>query len=167
VALAGPVQIWYVTPITDFRVNTYMRINELFDKSPKMTRVSNVEDEVEYQAWVGDRLLVVTFEDMRGDDMWDATFYTRKEDGRSRFDVTGEGDAIPVMGAVISAMKEFVEDRKPERVDFTADKTEKDRETGRAKLYQRLVSRFASQLGYDLDSYDSPNKVTFSLTRSE
>jgi len=143
-----------------------MRINELFDEPPKMTRVSDVEDEVEYQGWIGDRLLVVTFEDMRGDDMWDAVFYTRKEEGRSRFDVTGEGDAVAVMSAVVSVMKEFIENRKPERVDFTADKTEKDRETGRAKLYQRLISRFASPLGYSLDSYDSPNKINFSLSRS-
>lgn len=62
------------------------------------------------------------------------------------YDITGQGDAPRIMATVLAALREFVSIIKPKKLQFTA----KDTEHSRLSLYDRLVSRYAQELGYTL-----------------
>lgn len=65
------------------------------------------------------------------------------------FDVTGQGEAPRVFATAIKALEEYLEKiNQPDYILFAA------KEVSRSKLYQRLVTRFASQFGYKPIPYD-------------
>lgn len=65
------------------------------------------------------------------------------------FDVTGQGEAPRIFATAIKALDEYIQRiNEPDYILFAA------KEISRSKLYQRLVSRFASQFGYKPMPYD-------------
>lgn len=58
------------------------------------------------------------------------------------FDITGGGDASRVFGTVIQAINKYLEGYRPKYFVFSA------KDSNRYSLYQRLVNRFASSVGY-------------------
>ena len=68
---------------------------------------------------------------------------------------TGEGDQMRVFATVLDATKKFIKKVKPEKMNFTASKLKGN---SRANLYKRLVSRFASEMGYTVDSITSDKR---------
>jgi len=91
-------------------------------------------------------------------------------------EVTGEGDAHRIFATVLAAIQKYIKKYKPQKLIFSASK-EMDPSTyygpddvvpnpeSRAKLYNRLVQRYAGAWGYSAQSRDDGNVVRYELTR--
>jgi len=87
-------------------------------------------------------------------------------DRNNSFEVTGEGDAQRVFATVLTAIKQFIENVKPLSITFSASKdvdTTSANPESRAKLYNRLVQRYASSLGYKTHSREQGDEVVYLL----
>ena len=67
-------------------------------------------------------------------------------------DITGEGDAQRIFATVLTSIQQFIIKQDPDRLYFSASK---DVEPGqnsesRARLYERMVNRYAAAMGYDV-----------------
>jgi len=79
-------------------------------------------------------------------------------------EVTGEGDAQRIFATVLNNIQKFIKEHNPWRLTFSATK---DVEPGqnsesRAKLYNRLVDRYAAAWGYDALINDLGDQVNTS-----
>jgi hypothetical protein len=91
-------------------------------------------------------------------------------------EVTGEGDAHRIFATVLAAIQKYIKKYKSQKLIFSASK-EMDPSTyygpddvvpnpeSRAKLYNRLVQRYAGAWGYSAQSRDDGNVVRYELTR--
>jgi gamma-glutamylcyclotransferase (GGCT)/AIG2-like uncharacterized protein YtfP/GNAT superfamily N-acetyltransferase len=80
--------------------------------------------------------------------------------------VTREGDAQRVFATVLTAIGQFIKKKKPDTLFFTAVK-EEDPTGSRTKLYDRLVQRYATQLGYNLERVEYPEQTGYRFTRNK
>jgi len=81
-------------------------------------------------------------------------------------EVTGEGDAQRVFATVLTAIQEFIEKEHPEHIRFSATKDDNDNNQSRAKLYDRLVRRYAATWGYSVDVSDYAGSTVYELTNN-
>jgi hypothetical protein len=98
---------------------------------------------------------------------WSVSFWR----GNSQ-EVTGAGNAQEVFATVMSAIRQFVHAHNPESIEFSASKdpqvdmapygTNVNPES-RAKLYDRMVNRYASAMGYQVQQQQGNDKVTYTL----
>jgi hypothetical protein len=86
------------------------------------------------------------------------------------YDATNEGDAYKIFSTVLKVIIEFVKKVQPNEVTFGADKENGDPDiktaTGRVKLYDRMVKKYADNLGYKLKRDEDSSSVTYYLVRS-
>lgn len=136
-----------------------MRLFELFDKQYDYTW-----DE-QGTGWYGEFFtktndtIDVSIEEMT--DGWQI-YFTRD----LKLEATGAGDAILIFSTVIAMAGEFIQAIKPSIIYFTANKSKDG--SSRAKLYDRLVKRFAEKLGYTYAvSNEKAFETKFILTRKE
>ena len=80
-------------------------------------------------------------------------------------EITGEGDQQRVFATVLSAIKTFVEQRQPRMVYFSAVKSLDFRGT-RTRLYDRLVQRYATQLGYKITREEHIDSTEYYLMKA-
>jgi hypothetical protein len=80
--------------------------------------------------------------------------------------VTGEGDAQRIFATVLQAIQQFIKKKKPTSLFFSAVK-EDDPTGSRTKLYDRLVQRFATGLGYTVQKREEPGSNSYKLKRIE
>ena len=93
--------------------------------------------------------------------VWDMEFHR----GGSQ-DVTGEGDAYRIFATMLSAVKQFIKTENPHIVSFQATKDVDPNDANpesRAKLYNRMVDKFANQLGYNASVDDYGDTVEYEL----
>ena len=97
-----------------------------------------------------------------GDNVWQVAF----DRGHSQ-EVTGEGDAQRIFATVLTSIQQFIGKEHPEKLYFSATKdVEPDQNSeSRAKLYNRLVDRYATSWGYDAFINDLGDQVEYELTR--
>jgi hypothetical protein len=97
------------------------------------------------------------------DDEWQVEFYRNNSQA-----LTGQGDAHRIFATVITAIKKFVKKHKPQLVRFSASREVEPGQSSqsRAKLYDRIVERYAHAWGYDVYQEDHGDQVTYELTRS-
>jgi hypothetical protein len=89
-------------------------------------------------------------------------------------EVTGEGDAQRIFATVLDAIQKYIKKYKPERLSFSASKSvdmdaddvEHFNPESRAKLYTRLVQRYAGAWGYQAQVDDNGDVVIYQLTRT-
>lgn len=102
---------------------------------------------------------------------WSVSFWR----GNSQ-EVTGAGNAQEVFATVLSAIRQFVHSHQPESIEFSASKEpEVDmaqpganvNPESRAKLYDRMVDRYAGAMGYQVRQQQGNNKVTYTLKRTK
>jgi predicted chitinase len=105
------------------------------------------------------------------DDIWGVEFYRNNSQ-----EVTGEGDAQRIFATVLTAIQKFIKKYQPQTLFFTASK-ELDPSTyygpddvvpnpeSRAKLYDRLVQRYAKAWGYRAFRADTGTLVRYELSR--
>ena len=99
-----------------------------------------------------------------GDDEYQIEFHRNNSQA-----VTGEGDAQRVFATVLNAIQQFLKVEQPWRFIFSASK---DVEPGqnsqsRARLYDRLIQRYAGAWGYDEYHEDHGDQITYELTRKK
>ena len=104
--------------------------------------------------------IMFSLADMSEND-WGVEFYRNNSQS-----VTGEGNAQRVFATVLTAIGQFVKKKKPDTLFFSTVK-EEDPTGSRAKLYDRLVQRYATGLGYDLKKVEYPEQTGYKLTRKE
>jgi hypothetical protein len=82
-------------------------------------------------------------------------------------DVTGAGDAQRVFATVLAAIEKFLEKEQPANISFSASKEVEPGQSAesRAKLYNRLVDRYATKLGYSVRVFDQGSQVEYELYR--
>ena len=64
--------------------------------------------------------------------------------------LTGKGDAMRILTTVLFVIQKELKRSKPDYVEFSSQKVEREKKTGRTKLYNSMVRRFASKMGYNL-----------------
>ena len=99
-----------------------------------------------------------------GDDGWHVAF----DRGHSQ-DITGEGDAQRIFATVLTSIQQFIIKQDPARLYFSASK---DVEHGqnpesRARLYERMVNRYAAAMGYDVVVDDRRGHTMFILDKEQ
>jgi len=82
-------------------------------------------------------------------------------------EVTGDGDAQRVFATVLAAIQQYIKEHNPKRLTFSASKeVEPDQKSeSRAKLYDRLVQRYARTWGYRPLRADTGSIVRYELSR--
>ena len=105
------------------------------------------------------------------DKTWMVEFYRNNSQ-----EVTGEGDAQKVFSTVLTAIQQFIKKYKPLKIYFSASK-EMDptisygpddivpNPESRAKLYDRMVLRYAKSWGYKFFRADNGDLVIYQLSR--
>ena len=137
------------------------QINELFDKPARWQMTRDSRGAVDYQSNVNGKDLVVVF-DIIASGTWEVIFTVDSE-----LAVTGEGDGdeMKVFSTVLDIMSDFIKNKDPEQLYFTAEKSPVYG-SSRIRLYNRLVKRFASSRGYRLkDKDDAGWKVSYTLVK--
>jgi hypothetical protein len=83
-------------------------------------------------------------------------------------EVTGEGDAQRIFATVLDAIQKYIKKYKPQTLIFSASKEVDPGQNSesRAKLYNRLVQRYASSWGYQSQHSDDGDAVRYQLTRT-
>ena len=103
-------------------------------------------------------------QDADGDEIVQVEFYRNNSQ-----EVTGEGDAMRVFATVLAAIQKYIKKYKPARLTFSASKDnwakQQQNSESRAKLYDRLVKRYASGWGYEMYQEDHGDQVTYELTK--
>ena len=101
---------------------------------------------------------------------WSVEFYRNNSQ-----EVTGEGDAQKIFATVLSAIQQFIKKENPGSISFSASKEPEADMTqpganvnpeSRAKLYNRLVQRYASSMGYSVQQQEGNGKVTYTLRQA-
>lgn len=106
-----------------------------------------------------------------GNDEWQVEFYRNNSQ-----EVTGEGDAQRIFATVLSAIQKFITKHKPAHLTFAASKETdptvyyepgepQPNPASRAKLYDRLVQRYAKSWGYRAFRADNGHIVMYELSR--
>ena len=83
-----------------------------------------------------------------------------------QYRVTGSGDAIRIFATVMAMIDEFMDIQSPDVIKFLADKS-KDNKMSRAKLYSRMIKRFAAVNGYNSQESITDGTTVYLLTRKE
>jgi hypothetical protein len=120
----------------------------------------------------GTYLSIMFTDDYYGDELgdWGIEFHRNNSQ-----EVTGEGDAQKVFATVLEAIRQFVDSHNPNSVTFSASKEpEADmaqpgsnvNPESRAKLYNRLVQRYAGSMGYSAQQEEGKGKITYVLRRA-
>ena len=107
--------------------------------------------------------------DGEGEEVTQVEFYRNNSQ-----EVTGEGDAQRVFATVLDAIQKYIKKYKPQtlifsaskEIDMDADDVEKFNPESRAKLYNRLVQRYAGAWGYQSQHTDDGDAVRYQLTRA-
>lgn len=129
-------------------------LTEIFDKPYAHKKTINMQNEVAYEAFIDGKKLSITFDKFPKIDNWELIFSV---EGNTA--VTGEGNEFKIFATVLAATKDFIKDKHPDQLTFTSEnkegfdqseKTSVTEKSSRTKLYERLVRKFANDMGYSL-----------------
>jgi hypothetical protein len=154
----------------------YQNIDEAFDTPLPITWEKGMHGDVDALAKLPDGSnLSIMFnkqDNIKPDDKtWMVEFYRNNSQ-----EVTGEGDAQKVFSTVLVAIQQFIKKYKPLKIYFSASK-EMDpginygpddvvpNPESRAKLYDRMVLRYAKSWGYKFFRADNGSSVVYQLSR--
>ena len=137
-------------------------VNEAFDKPYSFKWETSEHGDYDALAKLPDGTNLSIMFTNQGDEEWQVEFHRNNSQ-----EVTGEGDSQRVFATVLSAIDTFIKKEHPWRIMFSASK---DVEPGqnsesRAKLYDRLIKRYAKAWGYEEYNEDHGDQVTYELTR--
>lgn len=143
---------------------TSQAVTETFDKPYKSKWETSDYGDVDVLAKLPDGTNLSIMFNNEGDNDWQVSFYRNNSQ-----EVTGEGDALRIFATVITAIHKFVKKHKPQLVRFSASKEVEPGQSSqsRAKLYDRIVERYANAWGYDVYQEDHGDQVTYELTQSQ
>ena len=139
-------------------------VTETFDKPYKSQWETSDYDDVDVLAKSPDGTNIsINFHNFGGD-YWHVEFH--RNHGQA---VTGEGDAQRIFATVLQTIQKFVKKYKPRILEFAASKDVEPGQSSqsRAKLYDRLVQRYARAWGYDLWREDNDDHVVYKFSPLE
>ena len=165
----GPA--WVCTGATYKSESVEQGVAEAFDNPYKTKTEKSEYGDIDMLAKLPDGTNLSIMFNNQGDDEWQVEFYRNNSQ-----EVTGEGDAQRVFATVLASMQKFIKKYKPWRLTFSATKLldpstyyEPDQPVpnpeSRAKLYNRLVQRYATAWGYEEYAEDHGDQITYELTR--
>jgi GNAT superfamily N-acetyltransferase len=151
------------------------RVWEAFDKPYKMKWEKSDYGDIDVLAKLpdGTYLNIMFNQGYDGDDVlgYNVEFYRNNSQ-----EVTGEGDAYNILATVLASIQKFVKKYKPESIRFSANKEPevdvtkpgaKVNPESRAKLYNRMVHRYAGAMGYNVKQQEGHGFVWYTLRRAE
>jgi hypothetical protein len=141
-------------------------VTEAFDQPYPLTWEQSEHGDVDALARLSDGSnLSIMFNQDYGDNGEEVT--TVEFHRNNSQEVTGEGDAQRIFATVLTAIQQFVKEHKPNSISFSASKeVDPDQNSeSRAKLYDRLVQRYARSMGYRAFRADTGSIVHYELSR--
>ena len=159
---------WYVTGEGEQYLKQSMKqgVAEAFNNPYKTKSEKSEYGDVDMLAKLPDgTYLSIMFNKQQDDDGEEITqveFYRNNSQ-----EVTGEGDAQRIFATVLTAIQQYVKKYKPARLSFSASKQVEQGQNAesRAKLYDRLVQRYAKAWGYRAFRADNGDLVIYELSR--
>lgn len=139
-------------------------VNEAFDQPYPIKWEKGDHGDYDALATLDDGTYLSIMFNNEGDDEYQIEFYRNNSQ-----EVTGEGDAQRIFATVLNAIHEFLKLEQPYHLIFSASKDnwtkQQQNSESRAKLYNRLVQRYANAWGYDTYHEDHGDQITYELTR--
>jgi hypothetical protein len=157
------------------KVDPTYNVNEAFDQPYKTKTEKSDYGDVDMLARLPDGTnLSIMFNKQQnndGEETIQVEFYRNNSQ-----EVTGEGDAQKIFATVLTSIQKYIKKYKPARLSFSASKAtdptiyyEPDQPQpnpeSRAKLYDRLVQRYARAWGYRAFRADTGDLVIYELSR--
>ena len=158
------------------KVDPTYNVSEGFDQPYPITWEKGMHGDVDASAKLPDgtylSIMFDKLDNIKPDDKtWMVEFYRNNSQ-----EVTGEGDAQKVFATVLSAIQQFIVKYKPLKIYFSASKLLDPsinygpndvvpNPESRAKLYDRLVQRYAKAWGYRAFRGDTHASVMYELSR--
>jgi hypothetical protein len=142
-----------------------MKILEVFDSpySAELGRPEYGDYEVEVNLPDGGSLYILFEREA-------PSSYTVQFSKNGSYSATNDGDAYKIFSTVLKVIIEFIQKVRPHEITFGADKETGDpgtkTPTGRVKLYDRMVKKYADKLGYKLNRDEDSSSVIYYLVRS-
>ena len=152
----------HVIPVKDMAEFSKQGVAEAFDNPYKTKTEKSEYGDIDMLAKLPDGTNLSIMFNNQGDDEWQVEFYRNNSQ-----EVTGEGDAQRVFATVLTSMQKFIKKYKPWRLTFSANKDVQPGQNSesRAKLYNRLVQRYATAWGYEEYAEDHGDQITYELTK--
>ena len=119
-------------------------------------------DRSSQRMWTASFADVVVIFSVDGAGEWEVSFARNNKQS-----VTGEGDQFKIFATVIDIAKDFINLKRPKVIQFTAHKEETETVSSRTKLYNAMVKRFASSLGYESQEKPFNDFVVYVLTKKQ
>lgn len=137
-------------------------VTEAFDQPYKLKWEKGEFGDYDALAMLDDGTNLSIMFNKEDDDSWMVEFWR----GASQ-SVTGEGDAQRIFATVLYAIEKFIKKEKPNSVTFSASKEVEPGQNAqsRARLYDRLVQRYAKALGYRSFRAETGSTVHYELSR--
>jgi hypothetical protein len=135
-----------------------VRVWEAFDNPYKTKTEKSEYGDVDMLAKLPDGTNLSIMFNHEGDNEWQVEFYRDNSQ-----EVTGQGDAQRIFATVLAAIQKFVKKYQPDVIKFSAEKS--NNSDSRSSLYDRLVSRFAQQLGYNDYSEEYMSSTMYELSK--
>jgi hypothetical protein len=135
-----------------------VRVWEAFDNPYKTKTEKSDYGDVDMLAKLPDGTNLSIMFNHEGDNEWQVEFYRDNSQ-----EVTGQGDAQRIFATVLAAIQKFVKKYQPDVIKFSAEKS--NNSDSRSSLYDRLVSRFAQQLGYNDYSEEYMSSTMYELSK--
>ena len=142
-------------------------LDEAFDQPYAMTwEKSEADDSMDALARLPDGSNLSIMFNMEYDEEGEEVIQVEFHRNNSQ-EVTGDGDAQRVFATVLAAIQQYIKVHNPKRLTFSASKeVEPDQNSeSRAKLYDRLVIRYARTWGYRPLRADTGSIVRYELSR--
>jgi hypothetical protein len=143
------------------------KITEAFDQPYPLTwEKSEADDSMDALARLPDGSNLSIMFNMEYDEEGEEVIQVEFHRNNSQ-EVTGDGDAQRVFATVLAAIQQYIKAHNPKRLTFSASKeVEPDQNSeSRAKLYDRLVIRYARTWGYRPLRADTGSIVRYELSR--
>jgi hypothetical protein len=135
-------------------------VTESLDQPYRLAWKMGIHGDVDAYATLPDGTPLSIMFNKENEHFWTVEFYRSNSQG-----VTGEGDSQRIFATVLGAIKKFIKKYQPRYIVFSAVK--EDDPTGRrASLYERMVQKYARQLGYEIEVLDEGYRTTFTLYQS-
>jgi hypothetical protein len=137
-------------------------ITEAFNQPYSFKWEAGEHGDYDALATLGDGTYLSIMFNNEGDNEWQVEFHRNNSQA-----VTGEGDAQRIFATVLTAIQQFIQKQHPDTIIFSASKDVEQGQSSesRAKLYDRLVQRYATAWGYNAYNEDHGDQVTYELTR--
>ena len=146
----------------------HQAVTEAFDQPYKILRWENSEHygDVDAIARLDDNTFLSIMFNMEYDEEGEEVIQVEFHRNNSQ-EVTGDGDAQRVFATVLAAIHQYIKEHNPKRLAFSASKEVKPDQNSesRAKLYDRLVQRYARTWGYRPLRADTGSIVRYELSR--